>query len=153
MLNRGENAVVVRYSTVLIVVVYVADLESQHKISTLLVHTNDDHPVHTAVSGTDNSSGQEDQVGRWRVKGTEFSLTVDRRSKSRMLEDLRCVFYHPRVHGYDCFVSCIQTNATVLIRRGFHTIMQHEGTMHTCCDPEDVTDFFVFSFPAPSAVA
>lgn len=42
--------------------------------------------VHTAVSGV---GGQDDQAGRWRVRGNEFSLTVDRRSKSRMLEDLR----------------------------------------------------------------
>lgn len=46
------------------------------------------HQVHTAVSGAD---GQDDQAGRWRVRGNEFSLTVDRRSKSRMLEDLRYV--------------------------------------------------------------
>lgn len=45
--------------------------------------------VHTAVSGTANAAVKEDNSGRWRVKGDEFSLTVDRRSKSRMLEDLR----------------------------------------------------------------
>lgn len=46
--------------------------------------------VHTAVSGADTADGQQDdRVGRWRVSGDEFSLTVDRSSKSRMLEDFR----------------------------------------------------------------
>ncbi|CAN0103410.1 unnamed protein product [Pylaiella littoralis] len=58
------------------------------KPNSMFVFLFDDGSVHTAVSGAD---GQDDQAGRWRVRGNEFSLTVDRRSKSRMLEDLRYV--------------------------------------------------------------
>lgn len=56
--------------------------------NSMFVFLFDDGSVHTAVGGAD---GQDDQAGRWRVQGNEFSLTVDRRSKSRMLEDLRYV--------------------------------------------------------------
>lgn len=50
--------------------------------------------VHMAVSGTGKATHQDDVAGRWRVKGDEFSLTVDRKSKSRMLEDLRYDTYN-----------------------------------------------------------
>lgn len=58
----------------------------------MFVFLFDDGSVHTAVSGADTAEGQhDDKAGRWRVSGEEFSLTVDRGSKSRMLEDLRYV--------------------------------------------------------------
>ena len=55
--------------------------------------------VHMAVSGTGKATHEADVAGRWRVKGDEFSLTVDRKSKSRMLEDLR----------YDTYCKQLQT--------------------------------------------
>lgn len=63
----------------------------QEQTTSMFVFLFDDGSVHTAVSGEDNSGDQNDQAGRWRVTGNEFSLTVDRKSKSRMLEDLRYV--------------------------------------------------------------
>lgn len=130
--------------------VHVSDFESKHTLSALLEHAND-NPVHTAVSGANNSNGQDDQVGRWRVKGTEFSLSVDRRSKSRMLEDLRCVFHQPRLRTtVSPRASVFHTSA--MVRPRCHTLL-HDGTVHTCCDPEGVIVFFICSFPAPVVVA
>ncbi|CBJ26073.1 expressed unknown protein [Ectocarpus siliculosus] len=58
------------------------------KPNSMFVFLFDDGSVHTAVSGTD---GKDDHAGRWRVRGNEFSLTVNRKSQSRFLDDLKYV--------------------------------------------------------------